>query len=365
MGVRVHSKESGVTKKLSSRPDLLSLDRDEMRGLLTVWKVKPYRAQQLFGWIYGRCVTDLSEMKNLPAGLRDKLKENLDLGTVEIAGKQVSPERDAVKFVFVAADGREFEAVLMGTEKRATLCLSTQIGCKLDCRFCATGRMGFVRDLSAGEIVAQYIFLRRELTAANPRINIVVMGMGEPMLNWHHTAKALRLLTDEAGANIGKRRITVSTAGIVPVIRRLAEDRSPWSLAISLNAASDESRNRLMPINRQYPIKQLVAAAHMYARRTRRRVTIEYVLIKDVNDSRNDALQLARLASQLPCKVNVIPYNAFPGASYESPSESVLERFTKVLYPRCPAVTVRRSKGASILAACGQLARKQVTGNRH
>ena len=338
--------------------ELLSLEKNDLRKLLIDWEIESYRAQQIFRWIYARSVTEPAVMKNLPIKLRKLLVERTRIGTIRVTAKQSSSDNDAVKFAFSATDGSEFEAVLMENGRRATLCLSTQVGCKLGCLFCATGSMGFTRNLSAGEIVAQYLFLKQAVRQTDARINIVVMGMGEPLLNYANTAKALRILTDEAGANIGNRRITVSTAGVVPAIEGMIQEQAPWRLAISLNAANNELRDQLMPLNRVYPIEQLIDGAHRFARKTRRRVTLEYVLIRGINDSRQDAKQLAKLASQLPCKVNVIPFNPCPGIPYEAPSDAAVEVFVAALYPRCPAVTVRRSKGSTILAACGQLANR-------
>jgi len=357
MRPRPPRKEPLTVKKPDQKVDLISLEKHELRKLVQQLGAEPYRATQVFGWLHARLATSFSDMTNIPIRLRKALEVSSRIGSISRTATQTSPADDAVKFLFSTGDGTEFESVMMGSGRKFTFCLSSQIGCMLGCVFCATGKMGFVRDLSPGEMVAQFLALRRELAPEVERVNIVMMGMGEPLLNYSNTTKALRILCDQQGSNVGKRRITISTAGIVPAIRKLAEEKAPWGLAISLNAAHDELRNKLMPINRTYPIREVLKAARGFAARTRRRLTLEYVLMSGVNDSRREALRLAALASELPCKVNVIPYNPVPGAEFRSPSEEEIESFLELLYPRCPAVTVRRSKGSEILAACGQLAR--------
>jgi 23S rRNA (adenine2503-C2)-methyltransferase len=257
--------------------------------------------------------------------------------------------------VLELADGRVVECVSMHTDRRLTFCLSSQVGCALKCAFCATGLMGLERNLAAEEIVTQVLVMGDYHQWNDDRFNIVLMGMGEPLVNLPAVLSAIRILHDGHGLNLGLRRITVSTSGIVPQIRALAAARMPLGLAVSLHATTDELRDQLIPVNRRWPIHELLEAARDYGRESGRRVTLEYTLISGVNDSMEDADRLARFARELPSKINLIPYNPVPGLAFQRPTPEAVERFAERLYPRAPAVTVRNTLGGEIWAACGQL----------
>ena len=311
---------------------------------------KRYKARQLAAWIYARGATDFSEMTELSRDLREKLSQIATVDCIRQVKKQVSQVDLSEKFLFELSDGEKVETVLMWEADRVTVCLSTQVGCPLGCTFCATGQMGCKRDLTAGEIVDQIIALR------DNRINhVVLMGMGEPLLNYDEVLKAIRIMNNEMGFSFAAKRITVSTAGIPDMIEKLAEENLKLKLAISLNAPTDAKRSKLMPINKKHPLKELLAAVKTFQKKTKRGVTFEYVLIRDVNDSEKDALALSKLVQGIRCKINLIPYNHVPDLPYQRPSEEKVKAFRDYLYPRAPAVTLRRSKGEDILAACGQL----------
>ena len=311
---------------------------------------KRYKARQLAAWIYARGATDFSEMTELSRDLREKLSQIASIDCIRQVKKQVSQVDLSEKFLFELSDGEKVETVLMWEADRVTVCLSTQVGCSLGCTFCATGQMGCKRNLTAGEIVDQIIALR------DNRINhVVLMGMGEPLLNYDEVLKAIRIMNNEMGLSFAAKRITVSTAGIPDMIEKLAEENLKLKLAISLNAPTDAKRSKLMPINKKHPLKELLAAVKTFQKMTKRGVTFEYVLIRDVNDSEKDALALSKLVQGIRCKINLIPYNHVPDLPYQRPSEEKIIAFRDYLYPRAPAITLRRSKGEDILAACGQL----------
>ena len=311
---------------------------------------KRYKARQLAAWIYARGATDFSEMTELSRDLREKLSQIATIDCIRQVKKQVSQVDLSEKFLFELSDGEKIETVLMWEADRVTVCLSTQVGCPLGCTFCATGQMGCKRNLTAGEIVDQIIALR------DNRINhVVLMGMGEPLLNYDEMLKAIRIMNNEMGLSFAAKRITVSTAGIPDMIEKLAEENLKLKLAISLNAPTDAKRTKLMPVNKKHPVKELLAAVKAFGKKTKRGVTFEYVLIRDVNDSEKDALALSKLVQGIRCKINLIPYNHVPDLPYSRPSEEKILAFRDYLYPRAPAVTLRRSKGEDILAACGQL----------
>ena len=311
---------------------------------------KRYKARQLAAWIYARGATDFSEMTELSRDLREKLSQIASIDCIRQVKKQVSQVDLSEKFLFELSDGEKVETVLMWEADRVTVCLSTQVGCSLGCTFCATGQMGCKRNLTAGEIVDQIIALR------DNRINhVVLMGMGEPLLNYDEVLKAIRIMNNEMGFSFAAKRITVSTAGIPDMIEKLAEENLKLKLAISLNAPTDAKRSKLMPINKKHPLKELLAAVKTFQKMTTSGVTFEYVLIRDVNDSEKDALALSKLVQGIRCKINLIPYNHVPDLPYQRPSEEKIIAFRDYLYPRAPAITLRRSKGEDILAACGQL----------
>ena len=314
---------------------------------------KPFRARQAYQWMYQKGVRSFAEMLNISHGRREILEKSARISVMQIHRKLVSQLDQSVKYLFRLDDDTSVEAVYMTEGKRVTVCLSTMIGCPVGCPYCATGMMGFKRNLSTAEIVDQLLLIQRDQES---RIsNIVFMGMGEPFLNYENVMKAAAILNNELGPEIAARRITISTAGLVPEIRRFAEEGHRYKMAISLNGTTDQQRDKLVPINRKYPMVELLEATRYYTRRSRRRVTFEYILIDGFNNSENDARRLISLLSQIPCKINIIPYNESPLLPYKSPTEEDLSRFLKQLYKAPFAVTVRRSKGQDIAAACGQL----------
>jgi 23S rRNA (adenine2503-C2)-methyltransferase len=336
-------------------PNFYGLSRSALASRLAERGEPDYRADQIFAWVYGRRRRDAAGMTDLPARLRDSFGA---LGELSLPGvHSVHGTRDGMthKFVLELAGGARVESVSMRTEKRLTFCLSSQVGCALGCTFCATGLMGLKRNLTAAEIVAQVIAMGDHHGWQDERFNLVFMGMGEPLANYRPVMEAIRILHDPFGLNLGARRITVSTSGVIPQIRRLAEEGLPLGLAISLHATTDELRDRLVPINQRWPLADLIAAARDYGEKSGRRVTLEYTLLAGVNDRDEDAVRLGAIARDLPSKVNLIAYNPVPGLAWERPSPEAVDAFARRLWPIAPAVTVRHTQGGEIWAACGQL----------
>jgi len=349
------------------RIDLKSLLPDELRTFTMKLGKERYRGNQLLRWVHGRGVYDFGEMTDLAKGLREELPEVARVEHLEEVARAVSGDEQTTKLLFRLRDGRHIETVLMREGKRRTVCLSTQVGCALGCDLCATGQLGLIRNLTVGEIIDQLIqtreVLRERLLAEGkpdeaecPITNVVLMGMGEPLHNYEAVVKAVKLMGLDMGLAISATRVTISTAGLVPMIERLAKDLPKVGLAISLNATTDAVRDELMPINCRYPIRELMgAAAHVAKNSRKHRVTFEYVLIAGVNDSDEDARRLASLVSSFPCRVNLIPFNPIPDSSYERPARERVDRFHRILWDKDLTVTVRWSKGDDIAAACGQL----------
>jgi len=336
-------------------PSFFGMSRDRLRGHVEGLGLPAFRAEQLYTWVYQRHVREPERMTNLPAGFRRSLGAVCDLALPETASVHRSPDGATHKFVLRLADGARVEAVSMRTPKRLTFCISSQVGCALKCAFCATGLMGLVRNLACHEIIGQVIAMGDFHGWQDERFNIVYMGMGEPLANLAPVSESLRILNDERGLNLGARRITVSTSGLVPQIRELAALDLQVGLAVSLHATTDELRDELVPVNRRWPIREVLDAAREYGRTVGRRVTLEYTLMAGVNDGLADADRLAAIARELPSKVNLIPYNPVPGLSWKRPSPEAVERFAARLRPQAPAVTVRHTQGGEIWAACGQL----------
>jgi 23S rRNA (adenine2503-C2)-methyltransferase len=319
-----------------------------------------YRARQLFLNVYQRGLLEFEAMTDLPKSLRSELAGAIDLEALVLDEKLESPDDGAVKFLWTLSDGKKIESVLMQADYGETICFSTQVGCAFRCSFCITGRMGRIRNLTAGEIVAQIHHLKRLRREPNLGVNLVAMGMGEPMDNLEAVLKAIGILQDELGMNVSGRRITISTVGVTPGIRRLAEAAPSVGLALSLNATTDEVREGLMPVTRKYSIESVLGALEDYAAISNRRVTLEYVLIRGLNDTEADAERLGKIAERFPSKVNVIPFNPSELFPYERPTEEAVDAFARRLWPYRTTVTVRYSKGLDILAACGQLGYGQV-----
>ncbi|MBO8131242.1 MAG: 23S rRNA (adenine(2503)-C(2))-methyltransferase RlmN [Candidatus Marinimicrobia bacterium] len=332
-------------------------DIQELTEFMKKLKEKPYRAKQLHIWLYRKLARSFEEMTDLPAILRNYLEKKTIINLVEPVEVIKSPDDNSEKYLFRLTDGNYIESVYMESQGRRTVCLSTQVGCNLGCTFCATARMGLKRNLTAGEILDQFLFINR--TKDRKITNIVYMGMGEPLLNYEDTIKSIKILNSELGPEISARKITVSTCGIVPIIYRIANERHKFKLAISLNATTNEQRNKIMPINKKYPIKDILKAINYYTSNLKRRVTFEYVIIKGFNDSVNDAKRLKSLLSGIPCKLNIIPFNENEFSKFQSSDEKTMDKFIEEIYKAPFAVTVRRSQGRSIKGACGQLYCKQ------
>jgi len=314
---------------------------------------KRHRKTQILKWLYQKGTSSFSEMTNLPLDLRRRLNENFTITSLRLVESVRSQEDSSQKFLLECDDGARIETVLMEARGHQTICISSQVGCALGCVLCRTGEGGFERDLRADEILNQVLFYKGGLLKPRRRFNIVFMGMGEPLLNYENLVAAIEILNAEAAFALGEKRITVSTIGLPDKIRDLARGPCKLSLAISLNGTTDEVRRHLMP--RAARIDETLAAARAFAEARRARATIEYVLIGGVNDTDDDARRLVELSSGAPFKINLIPFNEWEGCALRRPSEERLEAFIKILLPRAPAVTVRRSQGRDISAACGQL----------
>lgn len=347
-----------------TKPYMLNLSQVELKELLATWGEPTYRAGQIETWLYQRYAADVAEMTNLPKSLRARLAEETELGLLRPVVALDSSDGYTHKTLFALPDGREIEAVLMRYEQRQTLCISTQAGCAMACPFCATGQMGFMRNLNAGEIVAQVLYYARRLDREGKRVtNIVFMGMGEPLANYAESWRAIRRLNDPAGFNLGARHMTLSTVGLVPAIGRMSKEPEQVGLAVSLHAPTDELRNTIVPINRRYPLDLLLPAIRAYIATTHRRVTFEYALMDQLNDSEAQAGQLAELLRGLLCHVNLIPLNPTPNSPWSgSPDERVYafrDRLEAVNIP----TTVRVRRGIDIAAGCGQLHNAHHQGN--
>lgn len=340
-----------------SRPNLIGLLPAEIAALPALAGERPFRARQIASWIHRKGARTFGEMSSLASALRARLEAECLIDRLPLLAERESRDGSARKFLFGTTDGLRIEAVLLRAPRRDTLCLSTQAGCAFGCRFCATAAMGFQRNLARQEIVAQALTLREELRRLGTEgfFNVVFMGMGEPLANFEELSASLRALQDDHGLGIGRRRITVSTVGLPEKIRELARAPHAVRLALSLNATDNVTRSRLMPVNRRHPIETLIPALGEYRALTGQRVTLEYVLLDQVNDTLTDARRLAALAHAAGCGINLIRFNPHP-LSELRPSRPERERaFHEALLPIAPAVTLRESRGGDILAACGQL----------
>ena len=320
-----------------------------------------YRARQIYRGLYREGLSELARMRTLPAALRKALLAEFDIGLPAV-DRRIEASDGTVRYLLGLADRRSVEAVFLPEPTRDTLCISTQVGCPVDCKFCFTALMGLERNLSAGEIVGQVLTPAREhrLDPRRRPLNIVMMGMGEPLLNLPEVMKATRLLGDPEGIGIPLKRITVSTSGITPKIEEFAAEAERPKLAVSLNASTQEMRQRLMPITEKYPLAELLGVCRRYPLRPRERLTFEYVLLKAVNDSEADARRVVRLLANIRCKVNLIPFNPGPGIDFETPSAERVAAFQRIVRAGMPCF-VRKPRGREIQAACGQLKRAEVT----
>jgi 23S rRNA (adenine2503-C2)-methyltransferase len=355
----------------SAKPHILDFSHARLKELLISLGEKPFRADQLMGWIYKRLAGSFDEMSDLPAAMREKLESQTFLCGLEPLEERLSTDGQTLKMLFRLPDGQTIESTLMyykrsaeGRERR-TVCLSTQVGCPVGCGFCATGQQGFVRNLNPGEIVEQVLYFSRrvkgELAGPSERrqrnwiTNVVLMGMGEPLANYENVRRAVEILNSPEGLNLGIRQITLSTSGLAPQIRRLADDGLKLELAISLHAANDKLRDRLVPVNRSYPIAELIAACKYYFAQTGRRPTFEYALFKGLNDSPADADALVRLLADFNCSVNLIVGNPTPDPDFQPSGTQQALAFQKRLIGGGLRTMIRVSKGADIEAGCGQL----------
>lgn len=332
---------------------IIGLNLEELEDLVVKLGEPRYRAKQILDWVYKKGIDDFGQMSNLPALFRQRLQDRgLVVSTITLAGA-VEAGDGTKKYLFRLTDGCGVEAVYIPEEKRKTVCFSTQVGCPVGCTFCATGQQGFKRNLTAGEIVDQ---VRKIGLDKQTRIsNAVAMGQGEPLANYAATLKALRLLNAEYGLQMAARHLTVSTSGVVPAIYRLADEQLQINLALSLHATTDQLRSALIPLNRTYPLAQVIQACRDYAAKTKRRVTLEYIMLDGVNDGEADLVRLAELAAGWLCHVNLIPYNPVPGASYRPSPPRVCQRFLGYLQEHGVAASIRQERGAEVNAACGQL----------
>lgn len=326
----------------------------ELEAELSKSGEKPYRAKQIFVRLYQRGAKDFNEMSDLPTSLRQTLRNKFRISTYDIIKRQISKLDGTRKYLFGLEDGETIEAVLIPTEKRNTVCLSSQVGCTFGCKFCASGLAGIKRNLRSSEILDQVLGVLDDLKS-NRINNIVMMGMGEPLANYDNVMKAISILNSPFGFGIGARKITVSTAGYIPGIRRFMDEKAQIELSVSLHSANDEVRSRLTPINKKYPLVELMKVCRDYVEEKRRIITFEYVLIKDVNTSREDAVTLLKLLKGLPCKVNLIPFNPVSNFDFLPPSNKDVKEFQKILENNGINSTIRTQRGADIDAACGQL----------
>jgi 23S rRNA (adenine2503-C2)-methyltransferase len=349
-----------VSVSRTTKPNLLGLSRVGLEEFFAARGERAYRAVQVMKWIHRRGLTDFQAMTDLSLRLRIELCETAEIVVPQCAAEQISSD-GTIKWLLKLDGENAIETVYIPEPGRGTLCISSQVGCALDCTFCATARQGFNRNLSAAEIIGQLWFARQALLArgdGNPGVtNVVMMGMGEPLLNFDNVIEAMRLMMDDYAYGIGKRKVTLSTSGVVPAIDRL-KDTLDVSLAVSLHAPDDALRTRLVPLNRKYPIEQLLAACRRYVDSKDRKtlVTFEYVMLAGINDSPAHARQLAALLRALPAKVNLIPFNPFAGANYRRSDEIAIERFQSILHERGLRTVTRKTRGEDISAACGQLA---------
>ncbi|MDA1190455.1 MAG: 23S rRNA (adenine(2503)-C(2))-methyltransferase RlmN [Candidatus Poribacteria bacterium] len=344
----------GTTDSESHRVNLLGLTKAQMIEWIEGQGLPRYRADQLYQWIYHRRVRRFDEMTNLSKALRLEVAARAEGRGGKLAQRSASQVDDTVKYLFELDDGERVESVLMRDQGRITLCVSSQVGCAQDCQFCATAQLGMKRNMTTGEIVSQVLQVEDEI-GARAITNIVFMGMGEPLANYKNTLAALEILSAADGIALAARRITISTSGLVPAIARFNREKLKVGLALSLNATTDDVRDRLIPSNQRYKIAGVLDVCREWAHLTRRRLTVEYVLLRDVNDSRNDARRLSELLRAVPSKVNLIPFNEIPGGQFRRPDDRTVRAFQDELTRAHLVTTVRNTKGDDIAAACGQL----------
>ncbi|MBS7566050.1 23S rRNA (adenine(2503)-C(2))-methyltransferase RlmN [Mucilaginibacter sp. Bleaf8] len=341
------------------KTDIRSLSLEALQQHFISMEEKGFRAKQVYEWLWKKSCVSFDDMSNISKELRKKLEENFTINNVRINNSQFSADK-TIKNSFILHDNHLIEGVLIPTTERMTACVSSQVGCSLTCKFCATGYMERKRNLNPDEIYDQVVLLDQQAKQnyGIPLTNIVYMGMGEPLLNYANVLKSIERITSEDGLNMAAKRITVSTAGIAKMIKKLGDDQVKFNLALSLHAANDEKRNTIMPINEQNSLKALAEALKYYYNKTKNPVTYEYIVFDGVNDNIQDAMELARFCKHLPCKVNIIEYNPISFASFLNAGEDKIEAFAAYLRKQGIITNVRRSRGKDIDAACGQLAVK-------
>jgi len=330
------------------------MTRSEIEHALNEIGAPRFHASQIFSWIYRHGVTDFAAMTNLPASLRERLARELIIETPAIERRETSSD-GTTKYLLRLTDGKRIEAVYIPDTPAQTFCISTQVGCAMACAFCLTGKMGLARHLTADEIAGQVRVLAHDTGLANKSFNVVLMGMGEPLHNYDATMQALGILADKEGLAMNPKRVTLSTVGIVPALERLASEPLMPNLAISLHATTDELRSRIVPVNRKYDLAELLDVCRRFPVAKRRRITFEYVLLADVNDTPADARRLVRMLDGIKAKVNLLPFNEAPGLPFTRPTDERVNEFARSLSERGLTVSVRRSRGRDIRAACGQL----------
>jgi len=335
-------------------PDIAEMDLGELKAALVQGGTEPFRARQIYRWIYRRGVYDFEAMTDLSRALRARLATSLRITTPRVVRHDTSVD-GTTKFLLELEDGRQIESVFIPDTPSHAFCISTQVGCAMKCGFCLTGKMGLARNLTAGEIAGQVRVLAGETGLRDKRFNIVLMGMGEPLHNYDNTMKALRLIADPHGLAVSPRRVTLSTIGVLPGLERLAREPLLPNLAVSLHATTEHQRDFLVPVNRTYGLTEILDACRRFPLKHRNRITFEYVLLRGVNDSPEDARRLVRLMHGIRCKINLIPLNDAPGIPFDRPRDDEIDTFGKILAEHHLTVSVRKSRGRDIRAACGQL----------
>ena len=342
-------------QKKMEQLNIIGLSYSHLQKFLLEHGIEPYRAHQIFIWIYHYKRYDFDRMTNLSKSLRTLLKQYFYIALPQIR-KTTKSQDGSIKYLFELEDGLTIESVWMPTDQRKTLCVSTQVGCRLACAFCMTGTLGLKRNLSSNEIIGQYLAVNEDLTEKNQVTNIVLMGMGEPLDNYDATVDAVRLMILPEALRLSSRKITLSTAGQVDLIKKFQDEDLHVNLAVSLNATDNKTRGDIMPINKKYPIEDLIECLRNYPLKPSRRLTFEYVMLKGVNDRDEDATRLAKLLHGIPCKVNLIPFNDFTSSNFKQPSEERVHTFQQYLLSKNHTVFIRQNRATDILGACGQLA---------
>ena len=342
-----------------SKRNIRDLSLEEMQSFFVEKGEKAFRAKQLYEWLWKKSARSFDSMSNLSKSLRSLLEMHFEIPAVTVAEEQISTDK-TIKNAFKLADGKITEGVLIPTTKRMTACISSQVGCSLSCKFCATGRLKLMRNIRFDEIYDQVAIIKEQAEKhyARPLSNIVYMGMGEPLLNYSQLLKSIERITAEDGLGMSPKRITVSTAGIAKLIKRLGDDEVKFNLALSLHAANDEKRSQIMPINDQNNLAILAEALRYFHEKTQSRITFEYIIFRDFNDSLEDARELATFCKNVPCKINIIEYNPIDNGAFQQADASKVDAFAAFLESKNLVVNIRRSRGKDIDAACGQLANK-------